>query len=100
MAGGKLRGAETSGKNKVLGGAKSRLMMFANYAARHFLGKHKKVICERLRLKLIKKHAGNSIWMWPFVSRTEKRGQKKEQEKRKSKGQLPVKDSVSDVINL
>lgn len=43
VAGGKLRGAETSEKNKVLGGTKSCQMMFANYAARHFLGKtHKK----------------------------------------------------------
>ena len=52
-------------------------MMFANYAARHFLGKHKKVIGKGLRLKLIKKQAGNSIWIWPFVSRTEKRKKKK-----------------------
>lgn len=29
-------------KNKVLGGAKTCLMMFANYAARHFLGKQQK----------------------------------------------------------
>lgn len=42
VAGGKLRGAENFRKNKVLGGTTSCLMMFANYAARHFLGKHKK----------------------------------------------------------
>lgn len=53
-------------------------MMFANYAARHFLGKHKKVIGKGLRLKLIKKQAGNSIWIWPFVSGTEKREKKTE----------------------
>lgn len=57
-----------------------------------------------LRLKLIKKQAGNSIWIWPFVSCTEKREREwekeKEQENRKSKGQFPLKDSVSDVINL
>lgn len=78
-------------------------MMFANYAARHFLGKTQKVIEEGLRLKLIKKQAGNSIWMWPFVSCTEKTkegGKKKKSKKTKSKGQFPVKDSVSDVINL
>lgn len=78
-------------------------MMFANYAVRHFLGKHKKVIGKGLRLKLIEKQAGKSIWIWPFVSHVEKRkehGKRKKQENRKSKGQFPVKDSVSDVINL
>lgn len=79
-------------------------MMFANYAARHFLRKHKKVIGKGLRLKLIKKQAGNSIWVWPFVLCTERRKggikRKRKQENRKSKGQFPVKDSVSDVISL
>ena len=77
-------------------------MMFANYAAEHFLGKQK-VIGKGLRLKLIKKHAGNPIWIWPFVSHTEKRKEnwkRKEQENKNLKGQFPVKDSVSDVINL
>lgn len=84
-------------------------MMFANYAAEHFLGKkkrkqHKKVIGEGLRLELIRKQAGGWIWMWPFVCRTQQRerrtGKKKAKENKNSKGQFPVKDFVSDVINL
>ncbi|CAB1433987.1 unnamed protein product [Pleuronectes platessa] len=55
--------------------------MFANYAARHFLGKHK-VMGKGLRLKLIKKQAANSVWMWPRVSCTE---ETKEDEARKQK---------------
>ncbi|KAI9519025.1 hypothetical protein NQZ68_032723 [Dissostichus eleginoides] len=49
---------------------------------RHFLGKHNKVIGKGLRLKLIKKQAGNSIWIWPFFVSAEET----EKENSKSKG--------------